>query len=538
MNYYREDSLAPDPEQSNIDADIPADLDFSSADIPLAKKPEPESQSAQIVQFPDTDSAQQRLKNLYNLVGNCVVVPIPCGEKGPRTGGWQNVTFEQSLQTGYQQKLCECFRRGGNLGILLGPASDDLVDIDIDIDQHAEPFLEANPRLRETLRRRGKRGCGLMVRIEGEYPIGKWDLKLADGTKFGEWRAGGGHQSVIFGRHPETNGEGKPIDYQIVVVKPPVQIRFEEIVWPDWIKRPLPWIEALSPQPHSKANPHAQREAIDLDKRIRAYLATIPEAVSGQHGHDATFKVACILIQGWDLSVDEARPHLQAYNALCKPPWSERELEHKLAEAIKAPCSRPYGYLRDAPAQQQSKSRPRDIGDDWQEPQAEMPTYEEVDPDTIVDEDEEPVPIFPLDTLPERFRKPVEEVMRHYRVPALLPATCALVINSVALGRGVVARSNIRRTYANLYAIIGAQSGSGKTPAFDEFMTPLLQMQKASFEQFNTAQKPQAEAELKLLGNEIQQLTKSGKKPSKFNIAEDCRHEKLAELLQKKADGR
>jgi hypothetical protein len=75
----------------------------------------------------DTDSPQQSLKKLYNLVGNCVVVPIPYGEKGPRTGDWQNVTFEQSLETGYQQKLCECFKRGGNLGILLGPASYDLV---------------------------------------------------------------------------------------------------------------------------------------------------------------------------------------------------------------------------------------------------------------------------------------------------------------------------------------------------------------------------------------------------------------------------
>jgi hypothetical protein len=141
-----------------------------------------------------------------------------------------------------------------------------------------------------------------------------------------------------------------------------------------------------------------------------------------------------------------------------------------------------------------------------------------------------------LSRLPDRFRKPVEEIMRHYRVSALLPATCALVINSVALGRGVLTRSNVRRTYPNLYAIIGAQSGSGKSPVFDEFMAPLMEIQKASFKQFNTEQKPRAEAELKLLTHEIQKLAKQGKNLKKFDISEDCRHEKLAELLQQKAE--
>jgi hypothetical protein len=238
------------------------------------------------------DPPAVRLKKLYNLVGNCVVVPIPFGEKGPATPGWQTVSFEQSLVSDYQNRICECFEHGGNLGVLLGPASCDLVDIDIDLDERVEPLLEANPKLSETLRRRGKRGCGFMVRLDGDYPKGRWDLKLADGTKFGEWRAGGGHQSVVFGRHPETNGDGKPIDYTIVVAKHPVRIRFDEIIWPDWIKRPLPWERPTAAPPQSGASPNGQHDAVDLDKRIRAYMAMLPVAVSGQQGHDATFKAA------------------------------------------------------------------------------------------------------------------------------------------------------------------------------------------------------------------------------------------------------
>jgi hypothetical protein len=182
---------------------------------------------------------------------------------------------------------------------------------------------------------------------------------------------------------------------------------------------------------------------------------------------------------------------------------------------------------------QHSNVRPRDTGDDRGEPEG---VYQEIDLDNYTVEEDEPVPEFPLDTLPDTFRKPVEELMRHYRVPALLPATCALVINSVALGRGVVTKSNVRRTYGNIYAIIGAISGSGKTPPYDELMVPLMTLQTESLKEFKTNQKPQTEAELKLIGAEIQRLLKHGKDPSKFSEAEDCRHESLAELLQQKAE--
>jgi hypothetical protein len=208
---HNQDNLNPSPKQSLTEGDIPLDLDFP--DPPVA------GEELQPQDLDDTDSPQQSLKKLYNLVGNCVVVPIPYGEKGPRDKEWQNVTFDQSLDPTYQNRIYECFRRGGNLGILLGPGSYNLVDIDIDLDERVEPFLDVNPKLRETFRRKGKRGCGLLIRIVGQYPIGRWDLKLTNGAKFGEWRAGGGHQSVVFGRHPETNGGGKPIDYKVLIAK-------------------------------------------------------------------------------------------------------------------------------------------------------------------------------------------------------------------------------------------------------------------------------------------------------------------------------
>jgi hypothetical protein len=87
-----------------------------------------------------------------------------------------------------------------------------------------------------------------------------------------------------------------------------------------------------------------------LQNRIERYVDAMPEAVAGQGGHVATFKVAVALVRGFHLRIDEALPFLQRYNQRCAPPWSERELKHKLASADK--CGRqasgtlkPRGYL-------------------------------------------------------------------------------------------------------------------------------------------------------------------------------------------------
>lgn len=75
---------------------------------------------------------------------------------------------------------------------------------------------------------------------------------------------------------------------------------------------------------------------LDLAERARRYVAKMPPAISGQHGHDQTFAVACALIQGFGLPRAAAEPLLREYNARCQPPWSARELAHKLDSAVYA----------------------------------------------------------------------------------------------------------------------------------------------------------------------------------------------------------
>jgi phage/plasmid-associated DNA primase len=119
-----------------------------------------------------------------------------------------------------------------NVAVLTGVPSGGLCSIDIDDDEAVEPFLALNPRLRETLRSRGRRGCNLWVRVEGGYP-GLTTLKRADGSAWGEWRSTGAC-TMIHGTHPEG------MDYGRVPEVPPVTVSFNDIVWPDDLR--LPWL--------------------------------------------------------------------------------------------------------------------------------------------------------------------------------------------------------------------------------------------------------------------------------------------------------
>lgn len=73
---------------------------------------------------------------------------------------------------------------------------------------------------------------------------------------------------------------------------------------------------------------------IHLVNRARSYLARCEPAISGQGGHDQTFKVACKLIHGFHLTDDEALQLLiDDYNPRCQPPWTLAELDHKIEQA-------------------------------------------------------------------------------------------------------------------------------------------------------------------------------------------------------------
>jgi Protein of unknown function (DUF3987) len=66
--------------------------------------------------------------------------------------------------------------------------------------------------------------------------------------------------------------------------------------------------------------------------------------------------------------------------------------------------------------------------------------------------------------------------MRFVQIPALLPTTCALVSISAVLMRGLRCWANKGWVYPNLYALLGATSGIGKTLVYNEAARPLLEL--------------------------------------------------------------
>ena len=93
-----------------------------------------------------------------------------------------------------------------------------------------------------------------------------------------------------------------------------------------------------------------------LTERASKYLSKMDAAVSGSSGHNRTFQAACALVMGFGLSEGDAYSLLaNEFNSRCDPPWSERELRHKVSQAAKQPGAR--NYLSDAEPDSWSKIR-------------------------------------------------------------------------------------------------------------------------------------------------------------------------------------
>jgi hypothetical protein len=182
--------------------------------------------------LPPPEGEQPRLREILDLIGPAVLLPITPGGKAPGFKAWEKATLDDMLRVEYLAR----FGPRHNVGVLQGKPSNGLGSVDLDADEWIAPFLAANPKLASTLRTRRSRGCNLWVRIVGEYPqLTKLHHPTRKGREgkpldVGEWRSTGG-QTVIA-------GEAEGVPYRFEVRAAPVEIRFAEIVWPDFIADP------------------------------------------------------------------------------------------------------------------------------------------------------------------------------------------------------------------------------------------------------------------------------------------------------------
>jgi RepB DNA-primase from phage plasmid len=95
----------------------------------------------------------------------------------------------------------------------------------------------------------------------------------------------------------------------------------------------FPPLKETSSRPRSIEPREPRGFDLPIVERAKRYLASVPPAISGQHGDVHTFRVCCRLTRGFALDDDQALHVLFEWNARGQPPWSEAELLDKVRRA-------------------------------------------------------------------------------------------------------------------------------------------------------------------------------------------------------------
>lgn len=202
--------------------------------------------------------------------------------KRPPCGAWR-LTDDQAV-------IERWIAGGGNIGTMLKENSIVVVDIDAG-KKFARTFWRQFPALCGTAAETRR---GIHLYFTGETGTRKW-------------------------QHGDIKGSG-------YVVAPPSIVNGWHY---RWIKRErLPaFPETLFPTKEVH-----QKSARDI-RNARAYIGKIV-AVSGRHGHDATFRAACKLRDAGFSEVEALAALVEWNQTNADPPWSAKELLHKVTSAF------------------------------------------------------------------------------------------------------------------------------------------------------------------------------------------------------------
>lgn len=282
----------------------------------------------------------------YVRRGWCVV-PIPFKQKRPVIKGWEQLRLTDT-------DLAEYFDQPANIGLILGEPSGSLVDIDLDC---VEARAIAGKYLPETTARTGRAGAA-----DSHWWYIATDAKTVQHRDpvtrqmIVELRSTGG-QTVV---GPSIHPTGQPYD---VLMGEPAIVPAEMLT---------ACVAALANRVielrHGESDPVAasgdgRNDAVahtgshsgritrhqtngDVERRALAYLDKLPGAISGNGGHAATYAAATVLVHGFEIDPDRALTLLlDHYNLRCDPPWTEKELRHKVDSAATKPHDQPRGWL-------------------------------------------------------------------------------------------------------------------------------------------------------------------------------------------------
>lgn len=222
------------------------------------------------------------------------VVPIPAGEKGPRFQGWPDLRIPEG-------DLHRHFNGAGNIGLVLGAPSGDLVDIDLDSDEAvalADEYLPPTPAVTG----RGKRPRSHRWYIAAGMKTKKF-VDPETGQLHVEIRSTGAQTVVGPSTHPDGDAydllEHEPAAVDAEVLRAAVEALHQAVLRKRGIKPPTP------PQPQrasQSVRSEGRREAAYARQALERECAAVETAAEGTRNHTlnvAAFNLGQGVGGGW-----------------------------------------------------------------------------------------------------------------------------------------------------------------------------------------------------------------------------------------------
>ncbi|WP_197203800.1 bifunctional DNA primase/polymerase [Crateriforma conspicua] len=364
-------------------------------------------------------------------------VPLKPNSKSPSRRDWTSLRLEPDV-----------FPEGCNIGLILGEPSGWLVDVDLDCpeaielaDQYLPPTPATTGRPSSPKSHRWYIAAGATT---DKHP------DPSDGSMIVELRSTGG-QTVV---GPSIHPDGEPYDNlnaePATVPAPMLAACVKALADAVIVKR---GVQVANPIPAARSEPTA-----DVERRAIAYLSAMPPAISGSSGHSQTFAAATALVHGFGIEPERALAILQSdYNPRCSPPWSDRELQHKIDQAATKPHDRPFGWLRDE-APITSTDDPVDLSG-FMAKQNVVIASEPKDRTASLTTDPGRLPERMFD-VPGFVRRVMDFTLANAPYPNDALAFCgAMALQSYLAGRKVATTGDLR---TNIYLLALAGSGTGK----------------------------------------------------------------------------
>ena len=387
------------------------------------------------------------------------VVPIPYRQKRPILKEWEQLRLTEGDLNRY-------FDQPANVGLILGEPSGWLVDIDLDC---VEARAIASNYLPPTQAKTGR----------ATAPDSHW-WYIAEGAKtvqhrdpvtrrmIVELRSTGGQTVVGPSLHPTGQSygilSGEPAVVSAAMLTKCVNALAKRVIELRHGDQPPVTEPVRPPQPPTTDRQHTE-SPVDVERRALAYLDKLPSAISGSGGHAATYTAATVLVHGFEIDPERALSLLlDHFNPRCVPPWTEKELRHKVTSSAKKPHNQPRGWLLN-----EQREQPPDSSVDISSLVSQATDITKPSAIDVVRGCDEPIGMSPGDPGPiptELLRVPgfISEVMDFSLETAPYPNQPlafggALALQAFLGGRKVRDQADNR---TNLYLLSLAHSSSGK----------------------------------------------------------------------------